>query len=706
MNTFFINTSKKQWKEYGVLFDIDVESKKLVRMDCPLADWMDPEKGYKSCFRKMGEMIDGYVELNNAFDLIVYVDLLEVGSYADIQKTDDGEETRQTHASALKIAYSHLFQKTIVSALADYGRGPQEVLLMFGEEKPIRIDGAMESKPSQEKISDCLRQYLGMPKRRTDTPPDRAQNADAPQDRAQNADAPQEAETFCFVPAYTDDEIEKYRRDDRVDQFIKDTEANAERAGIKSVGCPYDSHACAVNKCARAADRLNIALHLLRCVFAGSIYQKKENSEEKEPIPFCSIGAAQMAARLGEREQAYAAKAEEVKQLKQKYSKLGLTPTLYAFDHAKFGLDKYGDVQTPLYKPNVEDEDFLLKVKGKGAREEVNGPSWEIGKNAKAQDYLERAAEIRECDKNFLKALDRYVRSTLSRYAGKSSENDEPLLASGEYEYAKKSGAGREEETGALEFTENVCEKAYDTVRTEYMQFSAARPLSVTDLEAPYERFKENVKRIEESLRRIGYAAIILLVMTLVLYVPFFIIQFEAIFANVLTMSVALCSLLVPVLLLYLIFGAVALAEKKRFAKEWAKYRTVWEKAMKGNRRAISQYRQWLFTMVPALRWVYDYRSDVRYYAECCAVADAKIEHHRCKLEERIAALRNIRSDLEELAAHEYEDPAKGAKAAGGSDGGEIEYGRPFCVGEKNRAFYAVIGQKFLESCTKAEVTK
>ena len=65
------------------------------------------------------------------------------------------------------------------------------------------------------------------------------------------------------------------------------------------------------------------------------------------------------------------------------------------------------------------------------------------------------------------------------------------------------------------------------------MQFSAARPLSVTDLEAPYERFKENVKRIEKSLRRIGYAAIILLVMTLVLYVPFFIIQFEAIFANV-----------------------------------------------------------------------------------------------------------------------------------------------------------------------------
>ena len=692
MNTFFINTSKKQWKEYGVLFDIDVESKKLVRMDCPLADWMDPEKGYKSCLRKMGEMIDGYVELNNAFDLIVYVDLLEVRSYAGIKKTAKEEETRQVHAEALKIAYRHLLQKTIVSDLADSGRGPQEVLLMFGEEKPSRIDGAMESNPSQEEISDCLRQYLRMPKRRTDTPPD----------RAPDADAPQAAETFSFVPAsYIDDEIEECWRDDRVDEFIKKTEAASERAGIKSVGCPYDSRACAVNKCARAADRLNIALHLLRCVFAGSIYQKKENSKEKEPIPFVSVDAAQMAALLGEREQAYAAKAEEVKQLKQKYSKLGLTPTLYAFDHAKFGLDKYGDVQTPLYEKS-----FLLNVKGKDAREEVNGPSWEIEKNAKPQDYLKRAAEIREYDKNFLKGLNRYVRSTLSRYAGKSSENDEPLLASGEYEYAKESGAGREEETGALEFTENVCGKAYDAVRTEYMQFSAARPLSVTDLEAPYERFKKNVTRIKQSLRRIGYAAIILLVMTLVLYVPFFIIQFEAIFANVLTMSVALCSLLVPVLLLYLIFGAVALAEKKRFAKEWKKYRAVWEKAMAGNRRAISQYRQWLFTMVPALRWVYDYRSDVRYYAECCAVADAKIEHHRCKLEERIAALRNIRSDLEELAAHEYEDPAKGAKAAGGSDGGEIEYGRPFCVGEKNRAFYAVVGQEFLESCAKAEVTK
>ena len=206
-----------------MLFDIDDESKKLVRMDCPLADWMDPEKGYKSCFRKMGEMIDGYVELNNAFVLIVYVDLLEVCSYADIQKTDDREETRQTHASALKIAYCHLFQKTIVSALADSGRGPQEVLLMFGEEKPIRRDGAAKSEPRPEDISDCLRQYLGMPKRRTDTPQDRAQNADAPRDRAQNADAlqdrapdadaPQEAETFCFVPAYTDDEIKACKRE-------------------------------------------------------------------------------------------------------------------------------------------------------------------------------------------------------------------------------------------------------------------------------------------------------------------------------------------------------------------------------------------------------------------------------------------------------------------------------------------------------------
>ena len=77
MHTFFINTSKKELNEYDVLFDIHYEKKTLVSMECPMSDWYDGDKGYMACVKQMSDMIDGYVELNNAFNLIIYIDLSE-----------------------------------------------------------------------------------------------------------------------------------------------------------------------------------------------------------------------------------------------------------------------------------------------------------------------------------------------------------------------------------------------------------------------------------------------------------------------------------------------------------------------------------------------------------------------------------------------------------------------------------------------------
>ena len=84
MATFFINTSKKEFDSYEALFDVYKENLEFVRMDLPLVDWTDKEKGYFSCVRKMGEMIDGYIDLNNHFSLIIYLDLHERKEYAAI----------------------------------------------------------------------------------------------------------------------------------------------------------------------------------------------------------------------------------------------------------------------------------------------------------------------------------------------------------------------------------------------------------------------------------------------------------------------------------------------------------------------------------------------------------------------------------------------------------------------------------------------
>ena len=93
-----------------------------------------------------------------------------------------------------------------------------------------------------------------------------------------------------------------------------------------------------------------------------------------------------------------------------------------------------------------------------------------------------------------------------------------------------------------------------------------------------------------------------------------------------------------------------------------------------------------LATIIPALRWVYEYKLDVDYCVECCNVADAKIEHHRRKLRNRIQSIENILGDLEYRDYDEEEIRYEKKKVAD-----LIDYNVPFCSGKKNKAFYSVI---------------
>ena len=84
MHTFFINTSGRELENYSDIFEIQHETRRLVSLECALSEWDDPEKGFKACTRKMGELIDSYKDINNNFNLILYVDLLSYKSYTSI----------------------------------------------------------------------------------------------------------------------------------------------------------------------------------------------------------------------------------------------------------------------------------------------------------------------------------------------------------------------------------------------------------------------------------------------------------------------------------------------------------------------------------------------------------------------------------------------------------------------------------------------
>ena len=162
MHTFFINTSKTEFKPYDVLFDIHLENKTLVTMQCPLGDWWDEEKGYRACVKTMAGMIDGYVELNNAFNVILYVDLTENAGYTAIPRDPMNQREREEYCEALQRIYRYLVLQSMTHALIEEGREPKSVLIMFGVDKKHEHGGVVKDAPAPEGINSDLLKLLGI----------------------------------------------------------------------------------------------------------------------------------------------------------------------------------------------------------------------------------------------------------------------------------------------------------------------------------------------------------------------------------------------------------------------------------------------------------------------------------------------------------------------------------------------------------------
>lgn len=743
MHTFFINTSKKELNGYDVLFDIHRENKTLVSMDCPMSDWYDPDKGYPACVKRMSDMIDGYVELNNAFNLIIYIDLPENKAYSSIQRDAFHDKEREECCRAMHILFTHVVGESIVQSLTDSGRRPQNVLIMFGEEKRFTDFYVAANDPSREDIMKRVFSYIGLPQ------PEQIETIAQKtyQETAQDKTALFEQRILeqCgeeLVPGIRDgyreglhlwcDEVMAEANIDRANEMLfkwisNINKAESDRVGIEIVSCPYDCYASRVNKSVLALSELNIALYLLKCVELNSIFELSAEGGEKRLIAFYVYSVQEIAPILTAKMELYADKASEIETLSKSYADLHLAPRLALFDHGKFGLDMYGDVATELVIENAEqeeseenpqeneeaaeeetEEDAAVSITGN--EKEVNvvrkkgrtlfsakeyapfdydcqiGRDKVIGRNPTPEQYIERAKNVRKHHLDYLKKLKLHVSQALSNYAGKSKENKPALLQMGGYRYA-----ARGTENKALEAVEDVAGKAYQSMVDQYMEFCAGRSVAITDIEQQCNWFVTRVHQIRESLRKITFVGISMLLALIALYVPYVWIQFAAITENFNTILTALGSLLAPIALLVIIFGILVVLQRRKYKEAWKDFEEKSEEALAANKLSVQKFDQLLSVVIPALRWVYEYKLDVDYCAECCSVADAKIEHHRRKLRDRILAIQNILGDLEYQAPEKEEekkDPVDISAA--------VDYEVAFCSGKKNRSFYSVIDSNAL----------
>ena len=745
MHTFFINTSKKELSEYDVLFDIHYENKTLVTMDCPMADWYDSDKGYLACVKQMSDMIDGYVELNNAFNLIIYIDLSENKAYSSIQRDAFHDKDRDECCRAMHILFTHVVSESILNELVNSGRRPQNVLIMFGEEKKFTDFNVAPNDASRQAIMSNLFSFIGLPQHEA---------VETIAKEVSNANVSDKVKMFndTLANSYGEEIVpgirERYNTDLQLwcDTIINEAnvlKANEElferinginkvesdRIGVEIVSCPYDFYACKVNKCVQALSQLNIALYVLKCVQSESVYEIDSTSGARKPFEFHSYSVQEIAPVLKSKEAIYSAKTAEIETMAKSYTDLKLAPQLSAFDHMKFGLDMYGDKATDLIISDVQPESQddskekeesmpsenngdeetgdVIEIKGNVkevtivekegrrlfSRDEYKAFDYNFDQDSDKmlkrkttpEEYIEQAKKVRKHHIDYLKKLKVHVSGVLSNYAGKSKENKPALLQVGGYRYA-----GPGEEDKVIEAVEGVSNKAYESMINQYMEFCAGRSVAISDIEEQCNWFISRVHQIKESLRKIKFVAIGILFAILLLYVPFVVIQFEAIVENILTLATALGSIAAPIVLLYFVFSIVALAQRKKYIKAWKEFKEKSDQALEENKIAAQKYDQLLSVIVPALRWVYEYKLDVEYCLECCSVADAKIEHHRRKLRNRVAGLQNILSDLE---FKENESEETQFELVSYADA--IDYNVSFCSGKKNQSFYSVIDQKF-----------
>ncbi len=735
MHTFFINTSKKPLDGYEVLFDIHTENKKLILMDCPMSDWYDKDNGYVACVKQMSDMIDGYVELNNAFNLIVYIDLAENKAYSSIKRDAYHDKERESCCLAMHILFTHVITESMVDELINSGRRPQNVLIMFGEEKRFVTFNVASNDPGREDIRKRLFGFMGLPD---------ADVVESIAKEVKSSEVTDDVATFekKIIDACGEELVpgirQRYMKDIQLWSESIITEENVDRAntelfdrvdgikrvesemlGVEMVSCPYDCYACLVNKSALALSKLNIALHVLKCVELGSVYIDTDISDKPQVVPFHLYTVEEIAGLLKTKEALYAAKATEVEELAQSYPDLGLAPRLFALDHDKFGLDENGSKAFDFLVVDTEEEESEngldkdgeeeTTVSIKNSKETViieklgrslipqsklktmdytcdEDNAELLRRNVKPERYVAQAGKVRKHHLNYLKNLSTYINEALSNYAGKSKANKPAVLKIGGNRYAKA-----EYEEKSVEAVENVSQKAYDTVMNQYLEFCAARSVAITDIEEECNYFISTIHQISECLKKIKLAAVGLFAAIIALYIPFFVIQFEAITENVLTFTYALGSFALPVVLLYAVFIGVTVAWKRKYVEAWTDFKARADAVLEENAVAAKKFNKLLSVAIPALRWVYEYKLDVDYCAECCQVADAKVEHHRRKLRDRVTAIVNILGDLEYLTDGE-EDRDVEVQV----NGDEIDYNVPFCTSKKNIAFYTVIDEALL----------
>ena len=737
MHTVFINTTKNK---IGGRFDSlknAKDLKKLMCVECPLDTWYDGENGYRKAAKEIAEYIDDYNDVSNDYNLIVYVDMF---GFFNIMKINffDKDGVEQTFLSNLcKCAISRMITSTILKELNEDGRTPSEkpVLLL---ELPITKDepsGIDTTKRKTEAMCSLLH-LVSMDQLQQRLACEHGENS---VQLSAIVDEVQPRLTIDLCQIYKKS-MENMANSVAIDGLpLQRACNNLYDAIVKTfdIDCAGDI-AISEYYTNKKTQRLSLEVYtkhnfLLQCFILDCINDKTAFNEGKQvkQIPILSSAEWDVVKEvLYKKKRTYEAEQQKVSGLRDSFIKLKMVPSLYAPAREKFGLNESGNIQSEYVVGKVENkpkknkskeaeqndslaekEEELVEQKGcvlnwitedEDTPYDAQGDKYKapFGK-ATADEYCERAVDLANHHLNLFDKLSMHIKRAMVNYAGRSILNTPPILRKrsvnigqnidesekNDYKYAQRSGTQLVPEKEATETVIKTAKRSYVSILMEYLKFDAGRGITLINIKEQCDWFINRIRKIEESLKKLFWILVILCITLGLVYLPFVLIQWHSIVKNIDTLLIALSSLAVPYVLLFVFYFIARLVQKQKMKRAWEDLVKKSDEASKANHNTIQSYDLLMTRYIPALRWLYEYVLDVDFHCDCCNFAQAKLNHHKMKLGELIESLGNFLEDLDYLG-DDYSPLGSEQR---------VDYNKSFCEGDKNYDFYSIIDKKLLD---------
>lgn len=747
MHTVFINTSPNAVGGRMDVLGIEKEFRKLTQIDVTLSSLM--EEGFLSHAEKLGEMIDNYKEMGNDYNLVVYVDLLEMPEYVTLVQNCPDQVDKSAAYGMLRRLCVRFLVETIYETLVSIGRCPVERMLILMEQNRIGADDVGNNVIDDDGYTyldkqkrDILLKMLGLPDllemaRLAEKHPgaafETAMTADASPRVAFIRNLYREKLGLLYRGVSADPDSGEYVLPNRASMdltYAVDRIYRSDCAG-KAVVSEFvtDRRGGRTNKEMSTKRNLLLQCLLLECVRTGSIYgAPEENSPElpgKKIVNPTSEQWNELFCMLLKKKQTYARFEGEAAALKDDYTSLGLAPAPRRFAHEKFGLDAAGN-RSSQYVSKVIDPKAEEKADPNGKKDtaKMNDPvrmeletgdvaSWFNEETYKpfdgggdgykadvygssAKDYIQRSDGLANHHLNFLRELSNHVELRMANYSGRSKNNLPPVLRKRSVmrlddedavknDYMYSESKAPSSEKTPVSFLERSSRRAYETVLCEYLKFSVGRDIAMTNIQEQCRWFVNRVQKIENSLKKLMAMLIVLAVALALFLVPYFMIQWEMINSSPQGPLIAALFVLVPFLLLGVGFGIARYFHLRKMEKLWKELVKLSDEVIEKNKAAVRAFDDLFVKHIPSLRWVYEYVLDVDFYRDCCRIADAKLSHHLGKLKEWRETVENILEDME-CDRCDTTRPYTQEK---------IDYTKAYCE-DGNREIYSIIDDEFL----------